>query len=62
MRCRSQHGAELTPSPRCVPPPGKACVLKSLLDVHRVFRENEPAYIHNDLYVSDYCVWIQRVK
>lgn len=42
--------------------PGKACVLKCLLDVHKVFRENEPAYILNDLYISDYCVWIQRVK
>ncbi|KAL0978649.1 hypothetical protein UPYG_G00173400 [Umbra pygmaea] len=41
---------------------GKACVLKCLLDIHKVFRENEPAYILNDLYVTDYCVWIQRVK
>lgn len=42
--------------------PGKACILRCLLEVHRVFRESEPAYILNDLYVSDYCVWIQRVK
>lgn len=42
--------------------PGKACVLKCLLDVHKVFRGNEPAYILNDLYVTDYCVWIQRLK
>uniref|UniRef100_A0A8C7QLP5 Protein SHQ1 homolog n=1 Tax=Oncorhynchus mykiss TaxID=8022 RepID=A0A8C7QLP5_ONCMY len=41
---------------------GKACVLKCLLDIHTVFRENEPAYILNDLYITDYCVWIQRVK
>uniref|UniRef100_A0A3P8QX23 Protein SHQ1 homolog n=2 Tax=Astatotilapia calliptera TaxID=8154 RepID=A0A3P8QX23_ASTCA len=41
---------------------GKACVLKCLLDIHRVFRENEPAYILNDLYITDYCIWIQRVK
>lgn len=41
---------------------GRACVLKCLLDVHKVFRENEPAYILNDLYITDYCVWIQRVK
>ncbi|KAM6927889.1 protein SHQ1 homolog [Xenentodon cancila] len=41
---------------------GKACVLKCLLDIHKVFRENDPAYILNDLYVTDYCVWIQRVK
>nr|XP_019942016.1 PREDICTED: protein SHQ1 homolog [Paralichthys olivaceus] len=41
---------------------GRACVLKCLLDIHRVFRENEPAYILNDLYIIDYCIWIQRVK
>ncbi|XP_072308002.1 protein SHQ1 homolog [Eucyclogobius newberryi] len=41
---------------------GKGCVLKCLLDIHRVFRENEPAYILNDLYITDYCIWIQRVK
>ncbi|TNM88361.1 hypothetical protein fugu_004615, partial [Takifugu bimaculatus] len=41
---------------------GKVCVLKCLLDVHKVFRANEPAYILNDLYVTDYCIWIQRVK
>ncbi|XP_026855476.2 protein SHQ1 homolog isoform X2 [Electrophorus electricus] len=41
---------------------GKACVLKCLLAVHKVFRENEPAYILNDLYITDYCVWIQRAK
>uniref|UniRef100_H2TGD9 Protein SHQ1 homolog n=1 Tax=Takifugu rubripes TaxID=31033 RepID=H2TGD9_TAKRU len=39
---------------------GKVCVLKCLLDVHKVFRANEPAYILNDLYVTDYCIWIQR--
>ncbi|XP_034441236.1 protein SHQ1 homolog [Hippoglossus hippoglossus] len=41
---------------------GRACVLKCLLDIHKVFRENEPAYILNDLYITDYCIWIQRVK
>ncbi|TNN45591.1 Protein SHQ1 [Liparis tanakae] len=41
---------------------GRACVLRCLLDIHRVFRENDPAYILNDLYITDYCVWIQRVK
>ncbi|XP_069020878.1 protein SHQ1 homolog [Embiotoca jacksoni] len=41
---------------------GKACVLKCLLDIHKVFRANEPAYILNDLYITDYCIWIQRVK
>ncbi|CDQ61685.1 unnamed protein product [Oncorhynchus mykiss] len=33
-----------------------------LLDIHKVFQENEPAYLLNDLYITDYCVLIQRVK
>ncbi|XP_076601495.1 protein SHQ1 homolog [Chaetodon auriga] len=41
---------------------GRACVLKCLLDIHKVFRGNDPAYILNDLYITDYCIWIQRVK
>ncbi|XP_010770314.1 protein SHQ1 homolog [Notothenia coriiceps] len=40
----------------------KTGVLKCLLDIHKVFRENDPAYILNDLYITDYCTWIQRVK
>lgn len=43
-------------------PSGKSAVLKCLLDIHRVFQESDPAYILNDLYISDYCVWIQRAK
>lgn len=42
--------------------PGKTFVLKCLLAVHKIFRYNEPAYILNDLYITDYCIWIQRVK
>ncbi|XP_062852788.1 protein SHQ1 homolog [Trichomycterus rosablanca] len=41
---------------------GKPFVLKCLLAIHKIFRENEPAYILNDLYITDYCIWIQRVK
>ncbi|XP_028855411.1 protein SHQ1 homolog [Denticeps clupeoides] len=41
---------------------GKSCILKCLLDIHRIFRENDPAYILNDLYMTDYCVWIQKAK
>ncbi|XP_051986969.1 protein SHQ1 homolog isoform X2 [Xyrauchen texanus] len=46
----------------CIFQSGKACVLKCLLAIHKIFRENDPAYILNDLYITDYCVWIQRVK
>ncbi|XP_074521458.1 protein SHQ1 homolog [Halichoeres trimaculatus] len=41
---------------------GKACVLRCLLHIHKIFSENDPAYILNDLYITDYCIWIQRVK
>ncbi|KAK2857751.1 hypothetical protein Q7C36_005670 [Tachysurus vachellii] len=41
---------------------GKTFVLKCLLTIHKIFRSNEPAYILNDLYITDYCIWIQRVK
>ncbi|XP_044157404.1 protein SHQ1 homolog [Bufo gargarizans] len=41
---------------------GKAAILKCLLDIHAVFQENDPAYILNDLYITDYCIWIQKVK
>ncbi|XP_053234152.1 protein SHQ1 homolog [Podarcis raffonei] len=41
---------------------GKSAVLKCLLDIHKIFRENDPAYILNDLYITDYCVWIQKAK
>ncbi|XP_065498794.1 protein SHQ1 homolog [Caloenas nicobarica] len=41
---------------------GKAAVLKCLLDIHQIFRENDPAYILNDLFITDYCIWIQKTK
>ncbi|XP_053455024.1 protein SHQ1 homolog isoform X1 [Nycticebus coucang] len=41
---------------------GKSAVLKCFLDIHKIFQENDPAYILNDLYISDYCVWIQKAK
>ncbi|KAG8436024.1 hypothetical protein GDO86_007211 [Hymenochirus boettgeri] len=41
---------------------GKAAVLKCLLEIHAIFQENDPAYILNDLYITDYCIWIQRVR
>uniref|UniRef100_A0A8C6L8L5 Protein SHQ1 homolog n=1 Tax=Nothobranchius furzeri TaxID=105023 RepID=A0A8C6L8L5_NOTFU len=33
---------------------GKACILKCLLEIHKVFRQNDPAYMLNDLYITDY--------
>ncbi|XP_072454763.1 protein SHQ1 homolog isoform X2 [Notamacropus eugenii] len=41
---------------------GRSAILKCLLDIHKIFQENDPAYILNDLYIADYCIWIQKVK
>ncbi|KAM6413641.1 protein SHQ1 homolog [Rhynochetos jubatus] len=41
---------------------GKAAVLKCLLDIHKIFMENDPFYILNDLFITDYCIWIQKSK
>uniref|UniRef100_UPI00398EDB02 protein SHQ1 homolog isoform X2 n=1 Tax=Pristiophorus japonicus TaxID=55135 RepID=UPI00398EDB02 len=41
---------------------GKSAVLKCLLGIHKIFRENDPAYLLNDLYITDYCIWIQKSK
>ncbi|XP_062923973.1 protein SHQ1 homolog [Mobula hypostoma] len=41
---------------------GKSAVLKCLLAIHKIFRESDPAYLFNDLYITDYCIWIQKVK
>ncbi|NXA80199.1 SHQ1 protein, partial [Thryothorus ludovicianus] len=41
---------------------GKAAVLKCLLDIHKIFRESDLAYILNDIFITDYCVWIQKLK
>uniref|UniRef100_A0A8D0ER19 Protein SHQ1 homolog n=1 Tax=Strix occidentalis caurina TaxID=311401 RepID=A0A8D0ER19_STROC len=41
---------------------GRAAVLKCLLDIHKIFMENDPAYILNDLFITDYCIWIQKTK
>ncbi|XP_076105320.1 protein SHQ1 homolog [Mytilus galloprovincialis] len=38
---------------------GRQTLLKCLLDIHRCFSETYPHYLLNDLYITDYCVWIQ---
>ncbi|XP_072178404.1 protein SHQ1 homolog isoform X1 [Diadema setosum] len=34
-------------------------VLKCFFEVHRLLSNDEPRYILNDLYIADYCVWLQ---
>ncbi|KAI8511147.1 Hsp90 cochaperone shq1 [Branchiostoma belcheri] len=38
---------------------GRRCVLRCLLHIHRLLSADENKYILNDLYITDYCVWVQ---
>ncbi|XP_071816381.1 protein SHQ1 homolog [Apostichopus japonicus] len=38
---------------------GRNQILKALLEVHRLLSEDDPRYILNELYITDYCVWLQ---
>jgi protein SHQ1 len=40
---------------------GKRCLLKCFLRLYHLFEHTEQYYILNKLYISDYCVWLQRV-
>lgn len=41
---------------------GKYKLLQGLLSIRQILNSAEPYYILNNLYISDYCVWIQHVK
>lgn len=41
---------------------GKQQVLKCLLDIHSILGSSYPRYILNDLYITDYCVWVQTIS
>lgn len=41
---------------------GKLWILRSLLEVHNIMQMDENRYIFNDLYVSDYIIWLQSVS
>lgn len=41
---------------------GRKKVLQCLLEIQRFFISSEPRYLLNQLYITDYCVWIQRIK
>ncbi|XP_069141108.1 protein SHQ1 homolog isoform X2 [Argopecten irradians] len=38
---------------------GKGYILKCLLEIRELLTHRYPYYILNDLYITDYCVWIQ---
>ncbi|XP_068714980.1 protein SHQ1 homolog [Montipora foliosa] len=41
---------------------GRRQILKCLLEIHALCREEDPWYLLNDLYVTDYCIWIQKAS
>ena len=41
---------------------GKQLILKCLLHTYQLFAQSDLYYVHNDLYLKDYCVWIQSVS
>ncbi|XP_077978268.1 protein SHQ1 homolog [Glandiceps talaboti] len=41
---------------------GRRRLLKCLLEVHHCLVHDDTRYILNDLYITDYCVWIQSLK
>ena len=41
---------------------GKTLILKCLLHIHQLFSHSDLHHIHNDLYMKDYCVWVQTVS
>ncbi|XP_022080311.1 protein SHQ1 homolog isoform X2 [Acanthaster planci] len=41
---------------------GRRRLLKCLLEVHRVLAADEPHYLLNELYITDYCVWVQTLS
>ena len=41
---------------------GRRQVLKCLLEIHALCREEDPWFLLNDLYLTDYCVWIQKAR
>ena len=41
---------------------GKKVILKCLLQTRKYFIDGENRYILNDLYINDYCVWVQYAR
>ena len=41
---------------------GRRAALRVLLHLHRLLRTAEAKYVFNELYVVDYCVWLQKLR
>ena len=41
---------------------GRQKLLQCLLSIHQTLSTSEPYYILNNLYITDYCVWVQHSR
>ncbi|XP_014246336.1 protein SHQ1 homolog [Cimex lectularius] len=41
---------------------GKRQILKCLIEIHKMFNQSEPRYLLNQLYITDYCIWLQKIS
>lgn len=41
---------------------GRKKIIKTMLEIRTLFIDGDCRYILNDLYINDYCVWLQYVK
>ncbi len=41
---------------------GRRKLLQCLLAIHQTLSSSEPYYVLNSLFLTDYCVWIQRAR
>ena len=41
---------------------GRRSVLKVLLEIRGILMDQDCRYVLNDLYITDYCVWIQSTR
>lgn len=41
---------------------GKSCILKCLLGILDILRHHEFYYLHNKVFISNYCLWIQDIS
>ena len=41
---------------------GRRKLLQCLLSIHSTLNSSEPYYVLNNLYITDYCVWIQKTR
>uniref|UniRef100_A0A0V0G9M8 Protein SHQ1 homolog n=1 Tax=Triatoma dimidiata TaxID=72491 RepID=A0A0V0G9M8_TRIDM len=41
---------------------GRRQILKCLIEIHKLFNASEPRYLLNQLFITDYCIWLQKIS